>query len=79
VKLWVYDEMRYGLHPLLRKMWSIKGHRVVAPMNRRYDWGYLFGAIEVGGPGSEFLYTDGINKEFDRNFLKQIAESDLNC
>ena len=23
VSLWVYDEMRYGLHPLMRKMWPL--------------------------------------------------------
>jgi len=69
VKLWVYDEMRYGLHPLLRKMWSLLGHRVA----------YLFGAIEVESGASEFLYTDGVVKEFDREFLNQISRSDLKC
>ena len=79
VKLWVYDEMRYGLHPLLRKMWSLIGHRVVAPVNRRFEWGYLFGAIEVEGGASEFLYTDGVLKEFDREFLKQISRHAPEC
>ena len=79
IKLWVYDEMRYGLHPLLRKMWSLVGHRMVAPVNRRFEWGYLFGAIEVEGGGSEFLYTDGVLKEFDREFLNQISRNDLKC
>jgi len=75
MSLWVYDEMRYGLHPLLRKMWSLIGTRVVAPVNRRFKWGYVFGAIEVEGPGSEFLYTDGLGKPMDALFIKQIAES----
>jgi len=79
LKLWVYDEMRYGLHPLLRKMWSLVGHRVVAPVNRRYQWGYLFGAIEVGSGESEFLFTDGVLKEFDRAFLAQISQHDPDC
>jgi len=79
VKLWVYDEMRYGLHPLLRKMWSLIGHRVVAPVNRRFQWGYLFGAIEVGGGESEFLYTDGVVKQFDFEFLKQISSTAPEC
>lgn len=75
VKLWVYDEMRYGLHPLLRKMWSLVGHRVVAPVQRRFKWGYLFGAIEVEGGSSEFLFTDGIAKDFDYEFLNQISRN----
>jgi len=78
VSLWVYDEMRYGLHPLLRKMWSLVGHRVVAPVNRRFDWGYLFGAMEVSTGKGEFLYTDGVLKCFDRAFIEQIAESSPN-
>ena len=75
LSLWVYDEMRYGLHPLLRKMWSLRGTRVVAPVNRRFEWGYLFGAIEVEGAGSEFLYTNGLGKEMDALFIEQIATS----
>lgn len=76
VRLWVYDEMRYGLHPLVRKMWSLVGHRVVSPVNRRFEWGYLFGALEVSSGESEFLFTDGVVKEFDRAFLEQIARQD---
>ena len=47
-------------------------------MHRRFKWGYLFGAIEVseGQAGSEFLFTDGIAKDFDRAFLEQISKSD---
>ena len=41
------NQMRYRLHPLMRKMWSLIGTRVVAPVHRRFKWGYLFGAIEV--------------------------------
>lgn len=80
VSLWVYDEMRYGLHPLLRRMWSLIGERVIAPVNRRFKWGYLFGAIEVseGQAASEFLFTDGLAKDFDRAFLEQISKSDPN-
>jgi len=79
LKLWVYDEMRYGLHPLLRKMWSLVGHRVIASVNRRFQWGYLFGAIEVESGASEFLYTDGVLKEFDCEFLHQISRHAPDC
>jgi len=79
VRLWVYDEMRYGLHPLLRKMWSLIGVRVTAPVNRRFDWGYLFGAIEVSTGKSEFLHTGRVTKLFDKAFLEQISKSDPEC
>lgn len=77
VRLWVYDEMRYGLHPLTRKMWCLKGVRAIAPSRRRYLNGYLYGALEVGGAhGSEFLFTPSLNKQWDKTFLKQLGESD---
>jgi transposase-like protein/transposase len=76
VKLWGYDEMYYGLHPLVRRVWSLKGLRVVTPVERRFEWGYLFGALEVGGGASEFLYSPTVNKEADVHFLQQIASSD---
>ena len=41
--------MRYGLHPLVRRVWSLKGLRVITPVERRFEWGYLFGAMQVSG------------------------------
>ena len=75
VKLWVYDEMRYGLHPLTRKMWCRRGVRAVAPSKRRYQNGYLYGALEVDGSGAEFLFTPSLNKQWDLGFLNQLSES----
>lgn len=70
VRLWVYDEMRYGLHPLTRKMWCLKGVRAIAPSRRRYQNGYLYGALEVGGnSSSEFLFTPTLNKQWDSYFF----------
>ena len=77
VRLWVYDEMRYGLHPLTRKMWCLRGVRAIAPSRRRYQNGYLYGALEVAGEsGSEFLLTPELNKQWDRCFLEQISRGD---
>ncbi len=76
VRLWVYDEMRYGLHPLTRKMWCLRGVRAIAPSRRRYQNGYLYGALEVGGSGCEFLLTPELNKQWDHGFLKQLSSSD---
>jgi len=68
--------MRYGLAPVTRKMWTIKGQEIIAPVNHRYEWGYLYGALQVGGGGCEFLYAPGVNKEWDAGFLKQISRRD---
>ena len=76
LRLWVYDEMRYGLHPLTRKVWCKRGVRAVASSRRRYKNGYVYGALQVGGAGSEFLITTNVDKDWDRIFIEQITKRD---
>jgi transposase len=38
VRLWVLDEMRYGLHGFTRRVWGLPGHRAVAPTQQKYQW-----------------------------------------
>ena len=57
-------------------MWCLRGIRAIAPSRRRYQNGWLYGALEVGGSGSEFLFTPALNKEWDLGFLRQIAAHD---
>ena len=49
VRLWVLDEYRYGLLPVIRRVWGRRGVRVHAPYATRYKWGYLHEALEVDG------------------------------
>ena len=74
VRLWVADEMRYGLLPVTRRVWSLRGTRPVCPVNPRYEWGYAYGAAEVGGEARvEFLYSPTVDLEFSALFLKQVG------
>jgi transposase len=45
VELWVVDEHRIGLKPILRKVWTLPGQRPIAPVEHRYDWRYLVGFV----------------------------------
>ncbi len=77
VRLWVLDEHRYGLLPVIRQVWSRRGVRVHAPYATRYKWGYLHEALEVDGEhSSQLLFTPAIDREIHALFLKQIVESD---
>jgi transposase len=76
VRVWVADEMRYGLLPVTRRVWSLPGTRVVVPVEPRYEWGYCYGALEVEGAGAEFFYSPTVNLECSSIFLSQLAESD---
>lgn len=76
LRLWIYDEARYGLAPVVRRMWTSRGTEVVCPVEKRYQWGYVFGALQVGGGGCEFLLSPRVCKEADRCFLEQISARD---
>jgi transposase len=73
VRLWVADEMRYGLLPVTRRVWALKGVRAVAAVHPRYQWGYAFGALQVGGRGAEFAYCPTATLEMSQAFLQQLA------
>jgi len=74
VRVWVADEARYGLHDRLRRCWSLRGRRTVKRMQMDYEWGYVFGAVDVIGGESEFLLMPSVNLGFSLMFLRQIAE-----
>lgn len=77
VRVWVQDEMRFGLQSLVRRVWGLKGVRVVKDVQQKYEWGYVYGALEVGGRDqSEFTYLPTVSKEMTRLHLEQISKSD---
>lgn len=77
VRIWMVDEHRYGLISVIRKVWTLRGHKPVAPYQSKYEWGHLYAALEVGGESScEFFFSPTVNLEASDFFLRQIAESD---
>jgi transposase len=77
VRIWVLDEHRYGLLPVLRRVWGRRGVRVHAPYATRYQWGYLHEALEVDGAHRvELLFTPAIDRDIHTLFLQQIAASE---
>jgi transposase len=76
VRVWMADESRYGLHSFTRRCWSLSGVRVVKPSQQKYQWGYVYGALEVVSGAAEFRFMPSVNLDFSRDFLQQIAERD---
>jgi len=76
VRLWVQDEMRYGLMTIMRRVWAPRGIRVVRRCQQKFDCGHLFGSIEVGGEGAEFTYLQYATKETTLLHVRQVAETD---
>jgi len=75
-RLWVVDEHRYGLISTLRRCWTLRGHRPGSPYQTKYEWGYVYGGLEVMEGGSEFLYTPTVNLHLSAKFLEQISRNE---
>jgi transposase len=74
VRIWVADEHRYGLIPVVRKCWTLRGLRPTAPYQTKYEWGYLYSALEVDGENAaQFLCLPEVSLEMSRLFLEQLA------
>jgi len=77
VRIWVMDEHRYGLIPVVRRCWTLRGQRPTVPYQTKYQWGYLYSALEVDGEyAAEFQCLPGVSLELNRLFLEQIAVRD---
>jgi transposase len=76
VKIWVADEARFGLHTQNRRCWALRGHRVVLAREQRYEWEYVYGAVEVVEGLAQFQFLPSVSLELSRGFLRQIADSD---
>lgn len=77
VRLWVVDEHRYGLLPVIRRCWGLRGVRVHAPYATKYQWGYLYEALEVDGQNRmELLFAPRVGKDVSNLFLQQLADKD---
>ena len=77
VRVWVADEHRYGLIPVVRRCWTLRGVRPTAPYQTKYQWGYLYSALEVDGDNAaEFACLPEVSLEMSRLFLERIAARD---
>jgi len=76
VKIWVADEARFGLHTQSRRCWALRGQRVVLAQEQRYEWEYVYGAVEVVEGLAEFQFLPSVSLELSCGFLQQLANSD---
>jgi len=77
VRIWVADEHRYGLIPVVRRCWTLPGVRPTAPYQAKYEWGYLHSALEVDGAhAAEFACLPEVSLEMSRLFLSRLVARD---
>ena len=76
VKVWVMDEARFGLHTETRRVWISKGTRPIVRRQTRYEWDYLYGALEVVEGQAEFLHLPTVDLDCNHLFLQHLQASD---
>ncbi len=73
VCIWIEDEHRYGLISSVRRCWTLRGHRPTAPVQMKYQWGYVYGAAEVSRGDAQFLYLPTVSLQCSCLFLEQLV------
>ena len=76
VHVWVEDEHRYGLKKVIRRCWTLRGHRPRVAHQDKYEWGYVYGAADIVNSHVEFLYTPRVSVEWSYAFLQQLVNTD---
>jgi len=74
VRIWIQDEHRYGSS--VRRCWTLKGHRPTAPVQMKYEWGYVYGAAEVLSGEVQFWYTPSVSTDDSVAFLECLHQTD---
>lgn len=75
MELWAQDEHRLGLKPLLRRVWSPRGVRPVAPVYPRYEWLWVYGWVQPATGATEWLLLPSVNTALFNLALEQLAQA----
>ena len=68
-RAWAFDEGRFGLRVGLRKRWCPVGARPPWVVHDRYEWLWLYAAVEPATGQSYFLLLPRVTKEWFATFL----------
>jgi transposase len=70
---WCMDEGRFGLKVWFRRRWCPKGVRPVWEVQDRYEWRWLYAAIEPTTGQSYFLLLPRVDRHCLQVFLEHFA------
>jgi putative transposase len=75
-RLWIQDESRCGLLPILRHRITARGIQPLLPSTYRFESLYLYGAVEPLTGQSFFLELPALNTQGFQLFLDHFATAD---
>lgn len=73
-RVWAFDEGRFGLRVGLRKRWCPCGVRPPWLVHDRYEWLWLYAAVEPATGQSLFLLLPRVTKEWFAIFLAAFRD-----
>ena len=73
-RVWAFDEGRFGLRVGLRKRWCPVGVRPPWLVHDRYEWLWLYAAVEPATGQSVFLLLPRVSKEWFARFLATFGQ-----
>jgi transposase len=73
-RAWAFDEGRFGLRVWLRRRWCPRGARPPWVVADRYEWLWLYAAVEPATGDGFFLLLPGVGKAWLQVFLDAFAQ-----
>jgi transposase len=75
VEVWSQDEARFGLKPVLRRVWAPRGARPPALVDPRYEWLWVYAAAHPASGQVFWLILPRLAAEMAQLFLDEFARS----
>ncbi|MBF0370075.1 MAG: IS630 family transposase [Magnetococcales bacterium] len=73
--LFTFDEARFGLKSWYRRRWAPTGVRAPWPTDDRYQWLWLYAAVEPASGNCFFLTLPYVNSACMNVFMKEMANA----
>jgi transposase len=74
VRVFFMDEARFGQQGTTTRMWAPRGSRPTAVKQTRYEWVYLYAAVEPATGASVALQAPHVNTATMNVFLKMMSK-----
>ncbi len=75
VQVWGEDEARFGLQPILRRVWTKRGRRTTVIVEPRYQWMWLYAAVHPASGRVFWLILPHLDGECVQIFLDEFARA----
>jgi hypothetical protein len=75
IETWCEDEARFGLQPVLRRVWAPKGERPVARVAPDYAWLWMYAAAHPATGESFWLSLPRLDGEMTQLLLDEFAKA----